>query len=500
MLVTPQQMYAAEKECDINYISLDALMQNAGSALCDFVVDKCGGGDVLVLCGNGNNAGDGFVCAALLKRRGFNVACALVCGRLKTELAYINFESARFFGVEMLSDFELIKQRFAKCNVVIDCVFGTGFKGELSDELISLFATPTKATKISVDIPSGANGLTGVAAKGAFCADYTLTFGRKKVGLAMQCAKSCCGEITVVDIGIPDECFDDLTHYFEIDKEFVRKIIKKRKPNSHKGDFGTLLCVCSNENMVGACAMCVNAALRSGVGLVIAACPKSVRDSLASAIPECVWLGLDVDENGFLTADNEQKILKTAQKATAVVIGCGLGVTNGTKELVKSIITKINCPIILDADGINCISDSIDILMGKDNIVITPHPGEAARLLNCTNADVQNDRLSSVYKLAQFGGVAVLKGAGTIVARGSTFGINTSGNSGMSRAGSGDVLAGIIGALAAQKINLYDACALGVYLHGLCGDFAADKLTQYSCLPRDFIEQIGAVFADIESF
>ncbi len=498
MLVTPQQMAVAENRCDKTSVSLRQLMDNAALSLADFITAHSNCNRILFLCGNGNNGGDGIVAANILKEKGIDASIALLCGNPKTKLAQNAFVRAQHNGVVVISDSAPLKAMISECDVLVDCVFGTGFRGALPAEIADIFAYDTNALRISADIPSGANGLTGEADKGTFAADYTLTFGRVKTGLVMYPAREMCGEIIVCDIGIPDECYPCDECFFEIDEEYARRILPKRAKNSHKGDYGKLLCIVGSENMVGAAALCLNSALRSGAGIVKAAVPKSVRNALSSSVYEALWQPLEVDKNGFITADNFDALKKSAQCCDAVVIGCGLGVTDDTRYIVRNLIAELDCPIILDADGINCIAGCIDILTGKDNIVLTPHPGEAARLLDTSIAQVASDRIDCARKLAFSGCSAVLKSASVIVAQNSKFGINTGGNSGMSKGGSGDVLAGIIGALAAQGMQLYEAAVLGVYIHSEAGRLASAELSEYSCLPSDIITRLSSVFAQLQ--
>ncbi len=499
MLVTPNRMALAEKKCDEEYLCLEKLMDNAAQKLCEFIISRNICGKILFLCGKGNNGGDGIVAATKLKQKGFFVTIALVCKNVQTALAKNAIENAKNANVEIITDFNMIKSAVKNADAIIDCVFGTGFKGVLEAEIGDVFKMKTNAVKISADIPSGANGLTGFADENAFCADFTLTFGRKKVGMSMYPAKEKCGEILVCDIGIPDNCYDGDDKYFEIDLNLARKIIPKRSSNSHKGNFGKVLCIVGSKNMTGAAQLCIDAALRSGAGIVCAAVPESVKNAIACAVPEALWLELAQDSNGFITKNNINKLIDCANACDAVVIGCGLGVTEDTEYIVKTIIEKINCPIILDADGINCIAGCIDILTRKDNIVVTPHPGEASRLIKTTVSSIADNRIECARRICKTGAVCVLKGAATIVAKGGCFGINTTGNAGMSRGGSGDVLSGIIGALAAQHIDIFDAALLGVYLHSLAGDIAAQELSQYACLPRDFVRMLSKAFLQVEN-
>lgn len=498
MLVTLKQMAAAEEKCDKTAVSLNKLMDNAALSLADFIAKRVLCGKVLFYCGSGNNGGDGMVAARILSQKGFDVSVALLCGNPKTTLAKNAFEKLLNSNVNIIDDISSLQKIAFSASALVDCVFGTGFSGTLGDDIARIFSYPTNALKISADIPSGANGLTGIADKGTFKADFTLTFGKTKAGIVMYPAREYCGEIIPCDIGIPNECYPCDETFFEIDKSFALQALPYRPKNSHKGSCGKLLCIVGSENMVGAAALCIKSALCSGVGIVKAAVPKSIARSLSSSVYEPLWQILDVDEKGLITAENLSMLQSSASDCDAVVIGCGLGISEGTRHIVKSLVSSLKCPIILDADGINCIADCIDILSGKDNIVLTPHLGEAARLLQKTIGQIENDRIDCARRLSAYGCTVVLKSASTIVAQNGRFGILSGGNSGMSKGGSGDTLAGIIAAFASQKMGLFEAAALGVYMHSQAGEIAAVKLSEYSMLPSDIIANLPKAFKWLE--
>lgn len=238
------------------------------------------------------------------------------------------------------------------------------------------------------------------------------------------------------------------------------------------------------------------AAGRTGVGLLQTASTEKVLSAISQMLPESMQLPLTADENGFISADNFEKIMKVSEKATAVLIGCGIGVDENTKKLVKKLIENLNCPIILDADGINCIADSIDIIKEKkSSIILTPHPAEMGRLCGKSAAQVQSDRLGTATEFSEkYDAVTVLKGAGTLVAYGDTVYVNQTGNPGMGKGGSGDVLSGIIASFAAQGISPAEAAALGVFVHGIAGDLAAEEKTMQCMTATDIIAMLPKAF------
>ncbi|MDO4157280.1 MAG: NAD(P)H-hydrate dehydratase [Oscillospiraceae bacterium] len=283
--------------------------------------------------------------------------------------------------------------------------------------------------------------------------------------------------------------------------EQICSIFPKRKRDSHKGTFGTLLCITGSDNMPGACALSTLAALRSGAGLVKVATTRNNVSILASQIYEAIYLPMQTDDIGGIIWEFNQDTLCTAiAQASAILLGCGLGDTAATQQLVREIVRLANCPIVIDADGLNALAACIDIMQEqKENWILTPHPGEMARLIHSSSSVVQADRSACALHFCEtFSGTLVLKGAGTIVQQGTTKMQNPTGNPGMSRGGSGDVLAGMIASFAAQGISPYQAACAGVYLHGLAGDLAAEQYSEQAMLPRDVLQCLPQVFHRME--
>lgn len=283
----------------------------------------------------------------------------------------------------------------------------------------------------------------------------------------------------------------------ETDRLLLNKAVFNRPDDSNKGTLGSLLCICGSYGMAGAAIMAGKAALRCGIGLLKIAVPKSIYPVCATNILESVYYPLEETSNGVISSKNTDFLLEMCEKSSAVVIGCGLSVCDDTKELVKAVITNCTKPIVIDADALNCICNKPEILKNlKAPAIITPHPGEMARLLHSTPKTVNSNRENTAIDFAKkFGVVTVLKGAGTIIASpdGEVY-INHTGNSGMATGGSGDVLSGIIGSLLAQGAAPINAAAAGVFLHGTIGDLAAEKLGKISMLPTDMIDMIPTAY------
>ncbi len=289
----------------------------------------------------------------------------------------------------------------------------------------------------------------------------------------------------------------------EIEFSSICKLFPKRKQDAHKGNFGRLLCITGSERMPGAACMASQAALRCGVGLMTTATAERNVSLLAAQCWESMYLPLHTDANGFITwHENKHILLDAAEKADAILIGCGLGVTEGTVQLVENILKNTNALMILDADGLNIVSRRIDIIQKRETpVILTPHPGEMARLLNRDTKHVQSHRKEALHQLCRQlpNAVVVLKGHHTLIGYREQYWINRTGNPGMSTGGSGDVLAGMIASFAAQGLTPADSAWAGVYLHGMAGDFAAQRMSEASMLPRDLIACIPEVFLKIEA-
>lgn len=509
IIVTPEQMKYLEAESDRNGNSYEMLMEKAGERLAykierviehELTEDNSQTFDIIFLCGNGNNAGDCFVAARYLTEHDIESTVCMLCGEPKTEIAKLNF--SRMDGIRIIENTdEVIKELPTVQNrhtIIVDGVFGTGFHGELPEDVRRVFDICRETgTVIAVDVPSGGNCRNGDAAEGTLKADYTITFAFEKFGMTQYPLKEYCGEISIADIGIPEKFTDNFEYKIKMMYgSLLKNVIPRKKPDSHKGNYGRLLVVCGSEKMPGACIMAAEAAARSGVGLLQIATVKGITPVIASRIPEAMPEPLEADENGFISANNYEKIMSAADKATAVLIGCGLGVTDGTRELVAKLLKNLNCPIILDADGINCISDSIDIIRQvQSSIILTPHPGEMARLCGKSTKDIQSDRLNIAMSFSkEYNATVVLKGAGTIIAGQNNIYVNQTGNPGMAKGGSGDVLSGIIASLSAQGISMLNSSVLGTFVHGAAGDLAAEKKSMQSMTATDIISELPEVF------
>lgn len=507
--LSAQQSRELEQKACQQGASLLELMEQAGAAVARFFKKKyeLSQKRVVILCGRGNNGGDGFVAARYLAETEAKISVLLVDGMPTTENARKMYN--RLYeqpSIQVLSyddDPKRAHSLVAAADFIIDAIFGVGFHGKIASYMEPLFEQVSTAsgTVVAVDIPSGLICDTGMTEGKCMQADYTVSFSTLKCAHVLNSGKRFCGEVIVAPIGIDIHLVKQQEAALRIiEPEDVLQTIRKRDPESNKGSFGRLLCLCGSEGMAGAASMSVSAALRCGAGLVDAAVPREIYPLVASKAQEAIYTLLDLlpEKDGY--TESALKLLENRyKKCSAILIGCGLGVADYTIELVRNMISNSQVPIVLDADGINSIVEHIDILRSaKAPLVLTPHPGEMARLLNVSVDKVQQNRLEFARQFAtEYSITLVLKGAGTVIAdpNGNLW-LNETGNAGMAKGGSGDVLAGMIASFVAQGIDCTKAAAVGVYLHGLAGDRCAAQFSQTAMLPTDIITELPKLFLE----
>ncbi len=488
-------------------LSCYELMERAGDAIAMQIIsigmDLSLSSGTVFICGSGNNGGDGFSAARMVAQIGFPVTVAMVCGEPAAELAVREFAELKAFpNITVLyidKDREKLKKLMSEASIIVDAVFGTGFHGNLPESVRECMAWAEKcsAVKIAADIPSGGDCLRGTVADGTMKCTYTLAFGYIKVGMLMHPLAEYCGEIINTDIGFTPKCLEGIEYLPELfDPAAAAELLPKRDKMAYKGNFGKLLNVSGCARMSGAAMLSTRAALRSGTGLVTLASTGEVINRIAACVPEATYLPLAADKDGYIDGKGAEEIAKALAGKTAVCAGCGLAVTDGTKAVIQKIIKEADCPIILDADGINCIADNIDIIRNaKAELIVTPHAGELARLSGVSVPEAVNDRLTAAVNLSrQYGITVAAKGVPNFVAGDGKAYVIPAGNPGLSRGGSGDVLTGIIAALRAEGLSAVDSAALGIFLHGAAADLAADKLSETGMLPSDVIENLPFVF------
>jgi len=488
------------------------LMENASRGVFDVIdgeFEELEGKRALVVCGKGNNGGDGFAVARHLLNAGAvpDVVLAAKPSDIEGD-ARINLDICRKMKIPVTSitdprKLSPLRRRAAAADLVVDALLGTGVKGEVKPFYLKVINILNRVDcpVFSVDVPSGINVDEGRVYNGAVDADHTVTFGAAKVGLFMQPAASYAGNVYVVDIGIPGRLLDELKSDIVLTtRKFVLDLLRERPDNIHKGDCGKLLIVSGSRGMSGAPSLAGMAALRMGSGLVYLAVPKGIVNIVERRCTEGVTLPVEEDGRGRIAASAAKEIVQKVKETDAAVVGPGISVTDDTCELVESIVAESRKPVLVDADGLNCLARDPSVLKtARAPVIITPHPGEMGRLAGKKVAEVQAARLQTAREFAaKYGVIVVLKGANTVIASpGGRVFVNPTGNSGMATAGSGDVLGGIIGSLLAEGMAALEAAVCGVFIHGMAGDAASEIKGRRSVIASDMVDGISPSIRDL---
>ncbi|MBO5213844.1 MAG: NAD(P)H-hydrate dehydratase [Clostridia bacterium] len=482
---TARQMRDADSYCEqkLNIPTL-TLMSKAALAL----TKGCGKiapppAKVLFLCGKGNNGGDGFAAARILKEMGYAVTVALLCGRDFSPDAAVMFRTVPESLI--VETEEEILSALKNADFIVDCVYGTGFRGDLPHQVKKIFRAVPKKPIVACDIPSGVCCDDGTVCDGAIGATITVTFAAYKPCFFLFPGKNFCGKVILADIGIPKEALRQSPGVDLIDEDYVKSLIQPRPENSHKGTFGTLLSVCGSRDMTGAAYLSAMGALRCGVGLLKLALPRQIIPILQARLSEPVF----TERKGTV-------------KASAVLVGCGMGKDQKALQFAF----QQGRSMVLDADAINLIGENpalLDAFLQENpgaDVILTPHPAEFARLLNTTPSQIEADRLGAVKEcLDRWNVTVVLKGHHTVIADRERTLINRNGNSGLSKGGSGDVLAGMIASFLAQGYAPRDAAVCGVYLHGAAADELKKTFSEHGMLPSDLPNAVARLMKDFET-
>lgn len=499
-ILSANQIREVEEKAFQKYFSEEELMYRAGEACFSKIMKTYGNemenAKVAVVCGNGKNAGDGFVIAKMLFENNVNAFIALADRAPKLSEPKKFFDEAMSAGVQVF-DFD---QADFNVRFIVDCIFGIGFHGEVKAPFDEVFDTVNNsgATVIAIDTPSGTDATNGTVTK-AIKADLTIAISTLKYAHVLPPANEYCKKTVTVNIGIPEDCYDE-----DYDETIVKSEVKRSFPitlhNANKGSLGHQLNICGSYKMPGAAVISAKGALRSGVGLLKCLFPKSIYPVMTTHLTQPVFAPLTENEEKTISMGALTSILGELTWADSVVIGCGIGVNDDTQVIVNQVIRECKKPLVIDADGINCLNFSIDILQDKNApVILTPHPGEMARLTQKTVDEVQKNRISTAKKFAKKHNVIlVLKGANTVVTDGKRVKINTTGNPGMAMGGTGDLLSGMLGAFLAQGMEPFDAACAGVYIHGLCGDITARELSKRSMTVDDMAELLGVLMSEFE--
>lgn len=486
--------------------TLGDLMEKAGKAVAEEVSKDLSAQRIIVVCGKGNNGGDGYVCARELFKQGRKVKVYVLAdeSELRSEAAGA-FRALKEVPVEIIffnpAGLEDFKVELDSADLVVDALFGLGFKGAakgLAARIIGLINS-VSANKVSVDVPSGVEASTGRIAGPAIRADKTITFTCLKPGLLLGPGRECAGELKIADLGIPFDIIREMSTTQLLTPEEIAAFLPRRQRDAHKKECGRVLVLAGSVGMTGAAYLTSQAALKSGAGLVTLGIPASLNKIMEVKLTEVMTLPLPETEAQSLDIEGLDKILEFSKGFDTVALGPGLSLKETTPDLVRELVAKMEKPLVLDADGLNALAGKADFLAKRTfPSIITPHPGEMGRLLGIDPDEVQSDRLKLTKKSAKaWGCIVVLKGAETVISNGKQTAVNPTGNQGMASAGTGDVLTGMIVGLWAQGLNAFDAACVGAYLHGFAGDEAADDLTEYSLTASDVLEYISEAFYKI---
>jgi ADP-dependent NAD(P)H-hydrate dehydratase / NAD(P)H-hydrate epimerase len=536
-LVTVSQMNAIEKEADAGGLTYDQMMENAGQGLADIILDLYEGEaelEIVGLAGPGNNGGDTLVALSTLAAEGWKARAYLV-KRKKDELVRRFLEA----GGEVLTKdnpFEELAEAIENADVFLDGVLGTGMRLPLKKDIAELLAEVNDVLDgldesplvIAVDCPSGVDTDTGEVADETIAADLTITMAAVKQGLLKLPAYEYVGELRVVDIGLPSDlsALSDVKTEV-VDENAVAALLPERSLESHKGTFGTALIAAGSVNYTGAAFLAGEAAYRVGAGLVTLAVPAPVHTALAGRFPEATWVLLP-HEMGVISSNGLEVLAKHFERASALLIGPGLGMENPTKEFIadllegkysaKKVVQRIGFvhrdaekaeenavklpPLVIDADGLKLLSQTKEWYQKLPGpAILTPHPGEMAVMTDLTKELIQERRQEVASEYARmWGHIVVLKGAFTVVAapdgRVTVVPVATPA---LARAGTGDVLAGLLVGLLAQGLDPFDAAVAGAWIHAQAGLYAADLLgTSTSVLAGDVLDSISDVLSDLE--
>ncbi|MCT4604747.1 MAG: NAD(P)H-hydrate dehydratase [Marinisporobacter sp.] len=488
------------------------LMEHAGLAITQEIlksVEKRKNKEVAIVCGLGNNGGDGFVVARHLFHKGIPVKVFItgnpsdIKGDAKINYDIIhklNIDIQILIGVNHLKKFS---DAVKSCRVIVDGIFGTGLKREVDGLLKEIIQTINESGKkvIAIDIPSGIGANDGAVYGTAVKADQTVVLALPKIGNLSYPGVDYVGEMILKDIGIPKKAIEKMQlNRNLITEEMVKEIMPIRKRDTHKGSYGKAYIVAGSTGMTGAAILSCESALRSGAGLIKMPVPQSLNTIMETRLTEVITVPLPEFKKGVVGISDIEKILKTMEESNVIAVGPGSGRSRELEELLRNMLEHTSTPMVLDADALNALANRKELLsLIKSQTVMTPHVGEMARLTGLEIDYINNNRIEVATEFAKkWNVVVILKGARTVVAgpKGEIF-INITGNPGMATAGSGDVLTGIVTGLVAQGIDPLKAAAAAVYIHGTAGDLAAKKVGEYGLVASDIVKEVPFAIKEI---
>jgi len=510
-LVSAEEMRALDRHTiEVLGVPGEVLMESAGRAVVERVLALLEGSTqadrpVAIVCGRGNNGGDGFVVGRQLALLGQPVAVSVLGGAsgLSGD-AGKNLERLRVLGVEVRPH----PEEGEAPSLVVDALFGTGLtrtlEGEAKAHVAWIDARAREGVPVvAVDLPSGLDSETGQVLGAAARCTETVTIGLPKLGLCLEPGRSRAGEIYVARIGIRDAAPDCVPRAQVWSREAASTRLPPREAAGHKGSFGHVLVIAGSRGKTGAAHLSALGAARAGAGLVTIACPAGVNEILEVKTTEAMTAPVPDTEDQSLAAASASHLLALCAQRDVVALGPGIGTHEETVSLVHELAKRVELPLILDADGLNAFArhgDALSILEARrEATILTPHPGEAARLLDSSAGEINADRVAAARALAErAGSVVVLKGAGTVIAEpAGRVALNPTGGPALAAGGTGDVLTGIVAGLLAQGLNAFDAATLGAYLHGLAADVSSERRGASGLLAHEIADELPALCASM---
>jgi NAD(P)H-hydrate epimerase len=512
-IVTAEQMRQIDQECVKQGITVNALMENAGKAVAEEVRTSLGDikdRHILFLIGGGNNGGDGLVAARYLNDRGAKAVIYLCAPRPQDDS---NLKLARERGITCIEagddkGLKKLDDLLASATCVVDALLGTGKMRPLEGVFRQALEKTTQAQQerglkiIAIDLPSGMDADSGDIDPACPRADMTITLGYPKLGLFSFPGAERVGKLKIADMGIPEALAESVTTEL-ITESWAKTVLPRRPLNANKGSFGRVLVTAGSLNYIGAACLACQGAQRAGAGLVTLATAASLQPILAAKLTEVTYLPLPESQPGFISAEAGDVITRQTNQYDVLLMGCGLGQDPSTVEFVSSLILEKELPLpVLDADAINILPKIPEWWQWlTDDAILTPHPGEMARLCGLTIDEIQSDRLGITRQFAaEWHQTIVLKGAYTVIA--TTDGrcrVSPFANPGLASAGTGDVLAGVIAGLVAQGLTPFDAASLGVYLHGQAGEMVKEKLGDTGMVASDLLPELPLTIKQLKN-
>jgi len=501
-VVFPREMGALDRAAIEGGIPSLDLMESAGRHVAEQVRELlvlCDGKKVSVVAARGNNGGDGFVAARYLASWGAAARVYLLGeeDELSADAAANHRRFAEEGGETLRLDADSLPGELAGSDLIVDAIFGTGFHGAAEGDFAAAIEAinSSGAPVLAVDVPSGVDAASGAVSGPAVRAVRTVTFAYPKVGLYLYPGAEMVGELVVVDIGIPPRLLAGVveSEMFALEEGQVAELVPARRPDTHKGECGRVFVVAGSVGLTGAAALCSRAAMRAGAGVVTLGVAASLNAIMEVKLTEVMTLPLPDEDGRHISGEALGVILGELAGYDALALGPGLGTAPATCQVVTELLRRVEKPVVLDADGLNCAAKDPACLSGREYpTVITPHPGELGRLLGSSAAEIQSSRLEAATEASRrFGCVTVLKGANTLVANphGSIY-INPLAMAGLATAGSGDVLTGCIAAFSAQGLEPLDAALCGVFVHGRAAELAAHIMGSVGMVASDLISHL----------